>query len=179
MSTNQKSTLNPAEDTNPQGPLTPEEFLSHLRALRARVQLPEAAIAPPSLQRRLGHVDPNFVQASINAAGTTPEVQAVLGRTETELRADVDESNRWTAVGDEGRALLKELDAANLIRRQRIGLASLQTYQVCRQLARDDRHATRLAAHLAEMKRLNRFGRARRKPAEPESDPLKQQPAKQ
>lgn len=178
MTTKEKSPLNPAEETDPQAPLSPEEFVEQLRALRARLPKQEVAIAPAALQRRLAHVDPNFVHASINAIGTTPEVQAVLGRSDEELRQETELSNRWTAVADESRTLLKELLAANTIRRQRIGLAALQTYQICRQLARDDRYATRLAAPLAEMKRLNKFGRARRKPAEP--DPLLgKQPAKQ
>ena len=104
----------------------------------------------------------------------------MLGRTDEEMRLETEASNRWTAVADESRTLLKEILAANTIRRQRIGLAALQTYAICRQLARDDRHATRLAAPLAEMKRLNKFGRARRKPAEPgpEPPPVKQ-PVKQ
>ncbi|MGZ5457662.1 MAG: hypothetical protein ACXW5U_28215 [Thermoanaerobaculia bacterium] len=175
MSTDQKSTLNPAEEPDPQAPLTPEEFVLQLRSLRTRLPKPEPATAPPAIRGRLAHVHPNFVQATINAAGTTPEVQNMLGRTDEEMRQETETSNRWTAVADEGRALLKEILDANTIRRQRIGLAALQTYQVCRQLARDERHATRLSAHIAEMKRLNKFGRVRRKPAsEPEPLPLKQ-----
>ena len=162
MSKNQ-NTLTPAEVT--EAPLSPEEFVLQLRALRARIPQPEPATAPLAIIHRLAHVDPNFVQASINAAGTTAEVQVVLGRTDADLREEMEVSNRWTAVTDEGRALLKELVTTNTIRRQRVGLAALQTYQVCRQLARDERHATRLAAHIAEMKRLNKFGRSRRKPA--------------
>ncbi len=177
MSNDQKSTLNPAEETDPKAPLTPEEFVAELRALRARIPQPDPAAVPAAMRGRLAHVDPNFVQASINAAGTSEEVQAVLGRTDEDLRAEVDTTNRWSAVADEGRAFVKEILAANTVRRQRVGLAALQTYQVCRQLARDDRHATRLGAHIAEMKRLNRFGRVRRK-AEPEPQPVKQ-PVKQ
>ncbi|HEX6100119.1 MAG TPA: hypothetical protein VF432_27650 [Thermoanaerobaculia bacterium] len=174
MSTIQKSTLDPAE-TDPKAELPPEEFVLQLREMLARLPKPAVATAPAALRRRLAHVDPNFVQASINAAGSTPEVQSVLGLTEAEMRQETDLSNRWTAVADMARTLLKEILAANTVRRQRIGLAALQTYAICRQLARDDRHATRLTAHLAEMKRLNKFGRARRRPAESEPEPLPQQ----
>jgi hypothetical protein len=167
MSNVVKSALDPADETSPQAPLTPEEFVRELRALRARIPQPDPAAAPAALRSRLAHVSPNFVQASINAAGATPEIQTVIGRTDEELRAEVEAMNRWNTVADESRALVKELLTANMVRRQRIGLAALQTYQVCRQLARDDRNATRLAAHIAEMKRMNRFGRTRRKPAEP------------
>ncbi len=166
MSTQNESTLNPAEETDPQV-LTPEEYVLQLRNLRTRLPKPEPVTAPAALRGRLAHVDPNFVQATINAAGTTSEVQSVLGRTDEELRQETEVSNRWTAVADEAKQLVKEILDANIVRRQRIGLAALQTYQVCRQLARDQRHAPRLATHLAAMKRLNTFGRARRKPAEP------------
>ena len=176
MSNIQKSTLNPAEGTDdPKATLSPEEFVLQLRALRARLPLPEPAPAPAALRSRLAHVDPNFVQASINAAGASDVIQTALGRTDEDLRLETETSARWTAVADEGRALLNEILAANTIRRQRIGLAALQTYQICRQLARDETHSTRLAAHITEMKRLNKFGRARRKPApEPAPLPLKQ-----
>lgn len=172
MTTNQKSTLTPAEGADSEAPSTPEEFVLQIRAMLARLPKPEAANAPVALKRRLAHVDPNFVQASINAAGTAPDIQTMLGRTDEELRQETEAANRWTAVADEARTLLKEILAANTVRRQRIGLAALQTYAICRQLVRDDRHATRLAAPLAEMKRLNKFGRARRKPAEGEPAPL-------
>lgn len=172
----QNSTINPAEGTDdPKAPLSPEDFVLQLRALRARLPLPEPAPAPAAIRSRLAHVDPNFVQASINAAGTSDVIQRALGRTDEDLRLETETSARWTAVADEGRALLNEILAANMIRRQRIGLAALQTYQICRQLARDEMHSTRLAAHIAEMKRLNKFGRTRRKPAPPpETEPLRQ-----
>jgi hypothetical protein len=50
--------------------------------------------------------------------------------------------------------------AANLLRRHRIGLTALQTYQAARQLVRSDEHA-HLLPLVAEMKRLNRFGKKR------------------
>jgi hypothetical protein len=56
------------------------------------------------------------------------------------------------------------------IRRQRIGLAALQTYQICQQLARDEKHAG-LKTHIQEMRRLNRFGRVRRATAAPQPVP--------
>ena len=61
------------------------------------------------------------------------------------------------------------------LRRQRTGLAALQTYQICRQLARDERHAARLAPHLDEMKKLNRFGRRRGPKAPPDDAVLARQ----
>ena len=65
--------------------------------------------------RCAAQVDADFVQASINA---------------------VTESDRWTGVEDELRAMLNGVAAANLVRRHRIGHTALQTYNICRQSAR-------------------------------------------
>lgn len=152
--------------------LSPEQVVQQLRALREQIPLPEALPAmPASRRRRLGHVSSQFVVAAINAAGAAPAVQTALGRTDEELRQETDVSNRWTAVIDEVRALLQSLLDANVLRRQRTGLAALQTYQICQQLARDDAYATRLEAHIGEMKKLNKFGRPRRKASQPDQQP--------
>jgi hypothetical protein len=152
--------------------LSPEEVVQQLRVLRAQIPTPEAlpGLRAPK-RRRLAHVSAQFVDAAINAAGASPVIQTALGRTDEDLRQEDDAASRWTAVIDEVRALLQSLIDANAARRQRVGLAALQTYQMCRQLARDDLHATRLATHIGEMKRLNKFGRARRKAAQPPSQP--------
>jgi len=158
-STQQSQTESPAPAI-----LSPEQVVQQLRALREQIALPEALPAmPASRRRRLAHVDAQFVVAAINASGASPAVQTALGRTDEDLRQETEASNRWTAVIDEVRALLQSLLDANTLRRQRIGLAALQTYKICEQLARDDVHATRLATHIGEMKKLNKFGRARRK----------------
>src|SRR5262245_25850449 len=161
--------------------LSPEQVVQHLRALREQIPLPDALPAMPAARRRrLGHVNSQFVVAAINATGVSPVVQTALGRTDEELRQENDASERWTAVIDEVRALLQILLDANTLRRQRVGLAALQTYKICQQLARDDVHATRLAAHIGEMKKLNKFGRPRRKAPEdpqPTPEPAPQPPA--
>ena len=98
-------------------------------------------------------------------------MQTALGRTDEELRQENDATIRWTAVADELRSLLGQILEANIQRRQRVGLAALQTYKICQQLARDETHATRLAAHIGEMKKLNKFGRSRRKAPQPDPQP--------
>ncbi|HEY0143320.1 MAG TPA: hypothetical protein VGF48_20675 [Thermoanaerobaculia bacterium] len=164
------STLSKTSPVNPAAaqPPTPEQLIALIRAIRDQIVVPEGVPAPASLRRRLAHVHPDFVNATINAAGVSEPVQSALGRTDEELRQDVDGTARMTAVIDELHALEKVIVDSVVVQRQRIGLAALQTYQICRQLARDERHAARLAPHIAEMKRLNRFGRRRNKPAEPQ-----------
>ena len=168
-STQQSQTESPATVL-----LSPEQVIEQLRALRDQIPLPDDALPaiPASRRRRLAHVDSQFVVAAINATGASPAVQTALGRTDEELRQESDVSNRWTAVIDEVRALLESLIDANTVRRQRIGLAALQTYKICQQLARDDVQATRLAAHIGEMKKLNKFGRSRRRAPQPDPQPI-------
>ena len=161
--------------------LSPEQVVEQLRPLREQIPLPDALPAmPASRRRRLAHVNAQFVVAAIKATGVSPTVQTALGRTDEDLRQENESTDRWTAAIDEVRALLQSLVDANTVRRQRVGLAALQTYKICQQLARDDAHATRLATHIDEMKRLNKFGRPRRKAPQPTTPPpAPQQPAPQ
>jgi len=152
--------------------LSPEQVVQQLRALREQVLPPDGLPAMRvSRRRRLGHVDPQFIVAAINAAGASAEVQTTVGGTDEDLRQESAAIDRWTAVIDESRQLLQSLIDANAARRRRLGLKALQTYQVCQQLARDDAHAGRLETHIAEMKKLNKFGRSRRKAPQPAPQP--------
>lgn len=110
--------------------------------------------------RTISHTDPAFVQASINTVGASSNMESLIGRTSDDLRRETDEASRWTAVEDAVRALLHGIAAANMLRRHRIGLTALQTYNAARQLVRSKEHA-HLLPHVAEMKRLNRFGKKR------------------
>lgn len=175
MSSITETPVNPAVGSDtPPAMFSPEEVVQALRALRERIALPNGD-AVVARRRRSAHVDAKFVLAAISAVGVSSGVQQVLGRTDEELRQEVDTSSRWTAVADELRSLLESVVTANAVRRQRIGLAALQTYQICQQLARDENNS-RLHAYLGEMKRLNKFGRGRRRGAPPEP-PLEPQPS--
>jgi hypothetical protein len=153
--------------------LSPEEVVQYLRNLRQQIPLPSGELAAVSRRRRFSHVDAKFIEAAISALGVSPGVQQSLGKTDVELRQEVDTTSRWTAVADELRSLLQSILAANTVRRQRVGLASLQTYQICQQIARDEGNDL-LNAHIKEMRRLNKFGRSRHRTAPPE-DQIKSQ----
>jgi hypothetical protein len=121
------------------------------------VQMPAASLATI---RCVAHVNPDFTMAAINSVGASPAVESVVGQTPEFLRQEADQSNRWTVVEDELRAMLKGVTTANLVRKHRLGLAALQAYAVSRQLVRKEEHAD-LLPHVAEMKRLNTFGKRR------------------
>jgi hypothetical protein len=79
-----------------------------------------------------------------------------------------EEANRWTAVEDELRAMQNGVAGANLIRHQRIALASGQACSIGAQLARDPAHAD-LVPQVQEIRRLKRL--ARRKKAQTPTPP--------
>jgi hypothetical protein len=145
------------EETQP-GPADMVEFF---RATREHI--PQFGPLQPieRLELRAASVtDPLFVQASINTVGASRNIESLVGRSTVDLRRETDDAAQWTAVEDELRATLEGVAAANLVRRHRIGLTALQTYNTARQLVRSKEHA-HLLPHVAEMKRLNRFGKKR------------------
>ena len=142
-------------------PLTPEEAVEQLRALRRRIpQYVQLPVQEALSIRRVAHINPAFLDETINTAGASTTVEGALGRTAQSLRQEADETARWSAFEAELRATHKGVTAANLVRRHRLGLAALQTYNITRQLVRQKEHAD-LLPHLQAMQRLNKFGRRR------------------
>jgi hypothetical protein len=170
-SSNSHDAVSPTTGTDqPPVMLSPEDVVQQLRTLRSQIPLETPPTAAPK-PRRLANVNPLFTTAAINAVGAVDVVQSALGRNDEDLRQENDVAMRWTAVEDELRTLLNNVSQTNLLRRQRIGLAALQTYSICRQLARDTAHAPRLTAHIAEMRRTNKFGRRSKKGTSQTPDP--------
>jgi hypothetical protein len=162
---------NSATTGAPEPPVvTPDSIVEQLRAIRE--QIPEYTQLPiPDAKsiRRVAHIDASFIDAAINVVGASEVVSTAVGRSAGDLRQENDEAGHWTAVEDELRSMLKGVVAANLLRRHRVGLASLQAYNISRQLVRQKEHAD-LLPHVDGMKRLNRFGR-RRKVMPPQPSP--------
>jgi hypothetical protein len=167
--------------------LDPNAIVEQLRAMRQHIPgFEQLSVAESARIRGAAKANADFVQATINAVGASSAVQSVLGRAPDDLRSDIDDAGSWTSVEDELRSILKGVIAANLVRRHRVGLTALQTYHITRQLVRDKQHAD-LLPHVAEMRRLNRFGRRIRarkqqpQPPAPQSPgaPVPQSPASQ
>lgn len=157
--------------------LAPDEAVQMLRTMRDRIPIPDASRIPHA-KFSVGGVDPQFVTASINAIGAVDAVQTAVGRTDEEVRQEVETAARWTAFTDELRTMLAAATQADHVRRQSVNLAALQTYNICRQLARDKTRAPQVGAHLQEMKRLNKLGRRKSPPAtQPEPTPVPPSPS--
>jgi hypothetical protein len=144
--------------------LTPEQVVEQLRVLRQQI----ADVSPLTrverkVASRQASVPNNVVQASINVIGASEVVSHAVGQGADEVRQLVDDTNRWTAVEDELRGMLKGIADANLGRRQRTGIIAAQAYIIGQQLARVSGNAA-LRPHVQEIKRLRALAR-RRKPA--------------
>jgi hypothetical protein len=169
MSNETNSTITPSADPTPAAPASvPATLVAQIRAMRALI--PEYQQLPGSERKSLSVVakstNPDFVQASINSVGASLILEQVIGYTPDELRQDTLESDNWTVVEDEARALLSGIVAANLVRRHRVGSAALAAYRIASRLVLLKQHAN-LLPHVQIMKRLNRFGKKRAKTAAP------------
>ncbi len=159
-------------------PMTPEEFVEALRNLRQRVhEYVQLRPAEAKASRAVANLHSQFKEAAINAVGASPIVTSAVGMTADELHRINDEAERWTAAIDELKAFTKGITGTNLKRRHAVGLASLQSYSITRQLVRHIDHAD-LMPHLDEMKRSSRFGRRRAKTTTPAPTTTPETPTK-
>jgi hypothetical protein len=177
MSTNQKisNQVAAADIPQPAPTVTPGALVDQLRAMRAQIGevTPLTAEQRKKLQR-LSRTSNPILQASINIIGALDNVSQAVGQPAEDVRQLHDESNRWTAVEDELRALLSGVAGANVVRRQRVALIAAQAYMIGSQLARDPANAV-LVPHVEEIRRLKSFAR-RKKPAQAPSTPASPAP---
>src|SRR5215470_177966 len=120
MLNNQPPTAPPAAEASGPDPtttLTPDEAVQMLRAIRDRIPVPDASRIP-HVKFSSGNVDPQFVTASINAIGAVDAVQTAVGRSDEDVRQEVEAAARWTAFTDELRTLLAAATQADRVRRQ-------------------------------------------------------------
>jgi len=164
-----------AADGPPPVMLNAEEVVAQLRALKAQIEEVEPLTpeerATARVQARLG-VSHEAVQASINAIGKSDVVMQAVGAPAEDARQNIDDTNRWTAVEDELKGLLKGISDANLTRRQRTGIVAVKAYLIAKQVARDN---PELRVQVEEIKRLRNL--ARRKKTAPQAPQTPQAPA--
>jgi hypothetical protein len=154
-----------AETPQPATMLEPEVVVDQLRAIRNQI----ADVTPLTAEQRkavrniTGRVTNEILQESINVIGAADLVEQSVGQPPADVRALNEESNRWTAVESELRTMLNAIAGANLIRRQRLALIAGRAYDVGTALSKDPDHAI-LVPHVAEIKRLKRLARGKKKP---------------
>jgi hypothetical protein len=158
--------LNAAAAGDPAGTpkLTPDVVVQQLRALQA--QIPD--IAPltkeeRAIMRRFARTPGVVVDASITVIGASDIVTQAVGQPAEEVRQMAADAVNWTPVENELKAMFRGVSDANLVRRQRVGLAAARAYLIAQQVARDPNNAA-LRPHVDEVKRLKALAR-RKKPA--------------
>jgi hypothetical protein len=160
-----------AENPQPASTLTPEAVVEQLRTMRTQMGDP-VPLTPA--QRKLLHrrTTPSnaVLQASINVMGAHDGVAVAIGQPAADVRQMYEEANRWTAVEDELRMLLKAVTGMNLLRRQRIALITTQAVNIGVQLARDPANAI-LVPHVQEVRRLKSFSRRKKAAPTPTPEP--------
>jgi hypothetical protein len=148
---------------------TPEQIVEQLRILRQHIpDFAPLAVPERAALRPAATVHDELVQGAADTIGASPRVADAVAISADALRHERAEVSRWKAVESELEAMHKGVASANLGRRYRIGLKSLQTYSIARQLIREPEHA-HLRPHVDAMRRS--ILRKRRQPVEPAAAP--------
>jgi hypothetical protein len=163
-------TLNPtttaqAADT-PQPPvkITPEAVFGQLRTLREQINdelAPLTSGQRRTIKQRGKRQTNDVVQSSINMIGAADVISNAVGLPADQVRQMCDDSNRWTAVADELRALLNGVEGANLVRQQQLADIATRAYTIGASLATDPANAA-LVPHVQETKRLKKLARRKK-----------------
>jgi hypothetical protein len=144
--------------------LTPEQIVEQLRILRQHIpDYAPLAIPESKALRPAAAVHDELVQNAADTIGASPRVADAVGMSADGLRDERTEVSRWKAVETELQAMHHGVASANLGRRYRIGLKTLQTYSIARQLVREPEHA-HLRPHVDAMRKT--ILRKRRQPVE-------------
>src|ERR1700686_1178649 len=118
-------------------PIEPEELVQEVRRLRERIpKYQQLTVKQARSMVRGANLNFEFVSAGLSAAGAYDGTKSIVGWTEEELRQQLEEAARWTAVEDELTAMVRGVGAANLNRRYIVGRAVLMLYAALRSLVR-------------------------------------------
>lgn len=151
-------------------PVTPERLIEAFRSLQQRVpSFIQLSVDEQRSMGNVGHLDPEFLDAGIHAAGAWPATKDVTGMTAEEMRARMDASVEWADVRREVEALLKGIDGAILSEKHRVGMAILQIYSIIGNLIDDPRYH-HLRPYYENMKKAYRRSRKPRKTKTPKPE---------
>jgi hypothetical protein len=148
--------------------LAPEAVLEQLRLLQRQIpEFTQLEIPDAHALRSVANLDPGFVRTAIDTIGVSARVQSALGQNPEDVMQEALDADQWSSVERQLRSLLKGVTAANLLRRHRVGMTALKTYNISRQLVRGSDAEVDLIPRIADMKRLNKLGRRRSKAPQP------------
>ena len=147
-------------ETAPLSLVDAKSLVAGFRHLQHRVpEYTQLSVDEARSMTRVAHLDPEFIEMGIHAAGAWNEAEAVVGRSGDQLPDEAETIREWDEVERELTVLLKGISAANLKRKHRLGSSILKLYSVLGSMIRhNDRH---LRPYFDEMKRA--YLRKRRK----------------
>jgi hypothetical protein len=139
----------------------PEVLIQGLRFLQQRIPgFAQLSIQEERSMARTAYLPVKAIEIGVDCAGLAG-AEDLIGMTGEEMQQDTDLSRRWERVSREIGVLKRGIDGANLVRRHRVGLATLDLYAFMKRAKKRD---TRLRPYVEEMRRTFAEVRKKRKP---------------
>ncbi len=144
----------------------PETLIQGLRFLQKRIPgFVQLSIQEERSMARTAYLPAKAVDIGIQSVDVYDKANAVIGMTGEEMRQSRDLSRRWEGVSRELGVLKKGIDGANIARRHRLGLATLDLYAFMRRAAK--KKQTELRPYVEELRRALAETRKKRPRKEP------------
>jgi|SRR5689334_3128506 len=153
-------------NTSPSTKLRPGVVVEQLRAMQSQIDGLSALSAAQRevSRRRIGRQPAPVIAASMAVINSSDTVAQAVGLPVDEVLQIQQDEAEWTVVAGELRKFLKEVEGANMLRREKLALIASQAYSVGTQLIRNPANSD-LVPHVEEIKRLK--GISRRKKGAP------------
>jgi hypothetical protein len=150
----------------------PQTLVDGLRFLQQRIpEFTHLTVREKRSHTRAANLDPEFIESGLQAAAVWPQTKAIVERSAEELRQEQEEIRRWDDVIVEFRAITNGIEAANLKRKHRLGMAILRIYQMIGiHLRNPNNEDIKMRPYYENMKRAylrtQRFRKGRKKEGE-------------
>ena len=127
VATNVSDLLSPADIVL----VDPDMLVEGLRYLQQRIpEFTHLTWQEKRSHARAANLDPEFIESGLRAAAVWRDTKKLVDRSADELREEQDETRRWDQVVVELRAITDGIEAANLKRKHRLGIAILMIYRI-------------------------------------------------
>src|SRR5258708_13524776 len=124
-----------AADTPPPVMLTPDEAVAQLRAFQAQIpDITSLTKQERTILRNSARIPDTAIQASISVLDASNDVAHVVAQP-ADVRQMYEDNGHWGTFESELKAMLQRVADANIVRRQRTRVISVQAYQIGQQLS--------------------------------------------
>ncbi|HVE72343.1 MAG TPA: hypothetical protein VNI54_13320 [Thermoanaerobaculia bacterium] len=131
VATHEANDLLATTQTTPPVLAEPDMLVHGLRYLQERIpEFTQLSAQEKRSHARAANLDPEFIESGLHAASVWRDTQLFVKRSGKELRQDHEEIARWDEVIREFRAITDGIEAANVKRKHRLGMAILQIYRM-------------------------------------------------